>query len=52
MAILVSMDAGRTLLNRYRSRKEKEQVEHAEDVKQPLPGQSKSAADESEVEHE
>jgi hypothetical protein len=52
MAILVSMDAGRILLNRYRSRKEKEQVEHAEDVKQPLPGQSKSAADESEVEHE
>ena len=52
MAVLVSMDAGRTLLNRYRSRKEKEQVELAADVKQPLPGQSKSAADESEVEHE
>jgi len=52
MAVLVSMDAGRTLLDRYRSRKVKEQVELVEDVKQPLPDQSKSGAEESEVEHE
>jgi hypothetical protein len=51
MAVLVSMDAGRTLLNRYRSRKEKEYVELAADVKQTPPGQSKSTADESEIDH-
>ena len=51
MAVLVSMDAGRTLLNRYRSRKEKEQVEHEAEVKQPPSGQSKSTADESEIDH-